>query len=97
MPTVPSLPHGAQVWAAGPGAARGSRDAEMLGIVSLHKWALLRLPLSHHLPGTEAGALTISVATAVVALKAVSCYRNVNVDVLGGEMLMKMEPALFVC
>lgn len=68
-----------------------------LGLCRCTNGPILRLPLSHHLPGTEAGALTISVATAVVARKAVSCYRNVNVDVLGGEMLMKMEPALFVC
>lgn len=38
-----------------------------------------------------------SVATAVAALRAVSCYRNVNVDVWEGEMLMETELALFVC
>lgn len=74
-----------------------AEDAVLLGALLLHSSAAWWLPLSQHLPVTEAGALTSSMATAVVAVKAVSCYRNVNVDVLGEEMLMKMELALFVC
>lgn len=43
--------------------------------------AVERLPLSCPLPVVPARALTISMAAAVAALKVVSCYRNVNVDV----------------